>query len=139
MRRWLAAAALALAVPASAQSSIDGVWRDDGGYVEITVGPCGAQGGQTRCGRITRIIRMKPGETDRDRHNHDPALRSRSILGITILSGLTWRDGAWRGRVYNPEDGGTYRSEVRPGAGGTLEVKGCLSFICRTRVWPGAR
>lgn len=139
MRRLLAAAALALAVPASAQSSIDGVWRDDGGYVEITVGPCGAQGGQTRCGRITRIIRMKPGETDRDRHNHDPALRSRSILGITILSGLTWRDGAWRGRVYNPEDGGTYRSEVRPGAGGTLEVKGCLSFICRTRVWPGAR
>lgn len=135
MTRWLAVIALALAVPASAQSSIDGVWRDDGGYVEITVGPCG----QARCGRITRIIRVKPGETDRDRHNDDPALRNRSILGITILSGLAWRDGAWRGRVYNPEDGGTYRTEVRPGAGGTLEVKGCLGFICRTRVWPSAR
>lgn len=135
MTRWLAVIALALAVPASAQSSIDGVWRDDGGYVEITVGPCG----QARCGRITRIIRVKPGETDRDRHNDNPALRNRSILGITILSGLAWRDGAWRGRVYNPEDGGTYRTEVRPGAGGTLEVKGCLGFICRTRVWPSAR
>lgn len=143
MKRWLAVIALALAPimtgPAAAQSSIDGVWRDDGGYVEITVGPCGTQSGQTRCGRITRIIRMKPGETDRDRHNDNPALRSRSILGITILSGLTWRDGAWRGRVYNPEDGGTYRSEVRPGAGGTLQVKGCLGFICRTKVWPSAR
>ena len=135
MTRWLAVLALALAGPASAQSSIDGVWRDDGGYVEITVGPCG----QTRCGRITRIIRVKPGETERDRHNDNPALRSRSILGIIILSGLAWRDGAWRGRVYNPEDGGTYRTEVRPGAGGTLEVKGCLGFICRTRVWPSAR
>jgi uncharacterized protein (DUF2147 family) len=135
MRRWLLLAALCLASPAAAQSSIDGVWRDDGGYVEITVGPCG----QARCGRITRIIRTKPGETDRDRHNDDPALRSRPILGVTILSGLTWRGGAWRGRVYNPEDGGTYRAEVRPGAGGTLEVKGCLAMICRTRRWPSAR
>lgn len=134
MRGWLAAAALALAVPVSAQSTIDGVWRDDGGYVEITVGPCG----ETRCGRITRILRTKPGETDRDRHNDNPALRSRPILGITILSALAWRDGAWRGRVYNPEDGGTYRVEVRPGRGGTLEVKGCLGFICRTKVWPRA-
>lgn len=135
MRRWLILAALVLATPAAAQSTIDGVWRDDGGYVEITVGPCGA----ARCGRITRIVRMKAGETDRDRHNDDPALRSRTILGVTILSGLTWRDGAWRGRVYNPEDGGTYRAEVRPGAGGTLEIKGCLSIICRTRRWPAAR
>ena len=46
--------------------------------------------------------------------------------------------GAWRGRVYNPEDGGTYRTEVRPRAGGALEVKGCVAFICRTRVWSAA-
>ncbi len=135
MRRWLALLALCVAAPAAAQSSIDGVWRDDGGYVEITVGPCGP----SRCGRVTRIIRMKPGETDRDRHNDDPALRSRPILGVTILSGLVWRDGAWRGRVYNPEDGGTYRTEVRPGARGSLEVKGCLGFICRTRRWASSR
>lgn len=132
----LAVAALvpALAGPAASQSGIDGVYRDDGGYVEITVAPCG----QHRCGRITRIIRMKPGETGRDRHNDDPALRERPILGVTILSGLAWRDGAWRGRVYNPEDGGTYRTEVRPAAGGGLEVKGCLGFICRTRNWTSA-
>ncbi|MES2699798.1 MAG: DUF2147 domain-containing protein [Pseudomonadota bacterium] len=139
MRRWLILAALVLASPAAAQSSIDGVWRDDGGYVEITVAPCSSSAGNARCGRITRIVRMKPGETNRDRHNDDAALRSRPILGVTILSGLTWRDGAWRGRVYNPEDGGTYRAEVRPGAGGTLEIKGCLSIICRTRRWPAAR
>jgi len=141
MRGWLVVLGLALASPAAAQGTIDGVWRDDGGYVEITVGPCAAlaSGPSGRCGRITRIIRMKPGETDRDRHNDNPTLRQRPILGITILSGLIWRDGAWRGRVYNPEDGGTYRAEVRPGARGTLEVKGCLGFICRTKVWPSAR
>ncbi|RJY09216.1 DUF2147 domain-containing protein [Aurantiacibacter aquimixticola] len=127
-----AAATLALApVAAPAQQSIDGVYLDQGGYVEITVGPCG----NSRCGEITRIVRNKPGESNRDRHNDDPNLRSRPILGINVLSGLRWDDGAWRGRVYNPEDGNTYRAVVRPGSGGTLRVEGCVTIICREVRW----
>ena len=129
------AAPLAFALtgaPALAVDAIDGVYVDSGGYVEITVARCG----QARCGKITRIIRRKPGESDRDAHNEDPALRNRPILGLTLLSGLQWRDGAWRGEVYNPEDGGSYRSVVRAGAGGALEVEGCLGPFCRKRVWP---
>lgn len=133
--RTLVAAAAALtllASPALAQRSIDGRYADTDGYVEITVGPCGAY----RCGTITRIIRHKPGENGLDRHNDNPALRSRPVLGIRILSNLSWSNGAWRGTVYNPEDGGTYRTEVRPAAGGALEVKGCVTLFCRTRLWP---
>ncbi|MFB0612487.1 DUF2147 domain-containing protein [Aurantiacibacter poecillastricola] len=129
------AAALALpAAPAAAQSNIDGTYVDSGGYTEITVGPCG----NARCGEITRIIKRKPGEPNRDVHNDDPALRDRPILGIRILKNLTWDDGAWRGEVYNPEDGNTYRTEVRPARGGALEVKGCVTLFCRTRIWPAA-
>ncbi len=135
---FAAAAALALATPASGQlpgaSRIDGTYLDEGGYVEITVAPCGA----ARCGTITRIIRHKPGETGLDRHNDDPALRDRPILGLTILQNLRWDDGAWRGRVYNPEDGGTYRVAVKPGDGGGLEVRGCIAFFCQTQFWPHA-
>lgn len=131
----LAALALAslFALPASApaQRSIDGRYLDQGGFVEITVAPCG----NARCGEITRIIRNKPGETNRDRHNDDPALRNRAIVGIQVLQNLRWNDGAWRGRVYNPEDGGTYRAIVRPGRGGALEVQGCVTVICRTVTW----
>lgn len=142
MRRIPALSALAMAALASgalvsgaqAQRSIDGTYVDSGGYVEITVGPCG----NARCGEITRIIRRKPGEPTNDAHNDDPALRDRPILGITLLQDLRWEDGAWRGEVYNPEDGGTYRTEVRPSANGALEVKGCVAFLCRTRVWPAA-
>jgi len=137
-RTILLAAAAALAgvtSPAAAQSAIDGTYVDSGGFVEITVERCGA----ARCGKITRIIRNKPGESNRDRHNDDPALRNRPILGITLLKDLRWDDGAWRGDVYNPEDGGTYRTEVRPAANAALEVKGCVAFFCRTRVWPAAR
>jgi uncharacterized protein (DUF2147 family) len=133
--RIAAAAALALsAPPAAAITDVDGTYLDPGGYVQITLRPCGA----SRCGVITRIVRAKPGEPDYDVHNSNPALRSRSILGLTILSGLRWRDGAWRGQVYNPEDGGTYRAIVRPGRNGTLSVQGCLAFICRTQIWSDA-
>mgnify|MGYP000633948897 CR=1 FL=1 len=137
MKHTLASAAVAaalLASPAVAQRSIDGTYVDSGGYTEITVAPCG----NARCGQITRIIRRKPGEPDNDVHNDDPALRDRPILGITILKDLRWDDGAWRGEVYNPEDGETYRTEVRPAANGSLEVKGCVAFFCRTRVWTAA-
>ncbi len=125
---------MALAPAATAQQAIDGTYVDSGGFVEITVEPCGA----ARCGKITRIIRRKPGESELDAHNDDPALRDRPILGLTLLQDLRWDDGAWRGEVYNPEDGGTYRTEVRPAANGALEVKGCLLFICRTRIWTAA-
>ncbi|KLI64410.1 DUF2147 domain-containing protein [Aurantiacibacter marinus] len=129
-----AAAIAAISSSAPAQRSIDGTYLDQGGYVQITVGPCGS----ARCGEITRIVRNKPGETNRDRHNDDPALRSRPIVGINILQNLRWSDGAWRGQVYNPEDGGTYRAVVRPARGGGLEVQGCVTLFCRTVNWSAA-
>lgn len=131
----LAAASAGLATPALAQSNIDGTYTDTDGYVEITVERCGSY----RCGTITRIIRRKPGEPLNDAHNDDPDLRSRPILGIRLLQELRWDDGAWRGRIYNPEDGNTYRTEVRPTANGALEVKGCVTLFCRTRLWPSLR
>jgi uncharacterized protein (DUF2147 family) len=127
-------AAAAFAPPAAAATPIDGTYLDSGGYVHITIRPCGA----ARCGVITRIVRRKPGEPDNDVHNDNPALRDRPILGLTILTNLRYRNGAWRGQVYNPEDGGTYRAVVNPGAGGALRVQGCLAVICRTQTWPAA-
>ncbi|MEL1249241.1 DUF2147 domain-containing protein [Aurantiacibacter gilvus] len=131
----LAATLAGLAMPALAQSNIDGTYSDTDGYVEITVERCG----NYRCGTITRIIRRKPGEPMNDAHNDDPDLRSRPILGIRLLQDLRWDDGVWRGTVYNPEDGNTYRTEVRPAANGALEVKGCVTLFCRTRMWPALR
>lgn len=129
-----AAALAAMATPAAAQRNIDGIYVDTDGYVEITVAPCGT----ARCDTITRIIRRKPGEPMNDAHNDDPSLRSRPILGIRLLTDLRWDEDRWRGEVYNPEDGNTYRTEVRARPNGALEVKGCVAILCRTRVWPAA-
>lgn len=128
-------ASLLMPATASAQSNIDGVYRDSDGYTEITVSRCG----DARCANITRIVRRKPGGFDNDQHNENPALRDRPILGLRILSNLRWDDGAWRGRVYNPEDGKSYRAVVRPGRNGALDVQGCVAVFCRTVTWPAAR
>lgn len=114
--------------------SIDGRYLDSGGYVEITVAQCGS----ARCGTITRIVKRKPGEPLNDAHNDNPALRDRPLKGITILKDLRWDDDAWKGEVYNPEDGDTYKVFVKPRGNGALEVKGCVAFFCQTKVWPAA-
>lgn len=131
--------ALPLAVSAASKTVIDGKYIIEGGFVEVTIAPCASARSSARCGTITRILKRKQGESDLDAHNDDPALRKRPINGITLLTNLRLDDGVWRGKIYNPEDGGTYRAEVRAKAGGAIEVKGCLLFICRGRLWRRAR
>lgn len=147
---FLALATLALAVivlltvlvhPARASASgarLEGtVWRTQTGSGLVQLERCE---GQRLCGSIVRVL--TPGQADaRDANNPDPALRVRPVLGLRILSGLTASpDGVWRGgRIYNPEDGRSYRSEVRLGSDGRLEVKGCLGPVCQTQRWTPAR
>ena len=65
------------------------------------------------CGRIIWLYKPRDaqGVLDRDKKNPDPALRQRSLCGVTMLWNLRpdgpdrWRDG-W---FYNPHDGKTYR------------------------------
>ncbi len=51
------------------------------------------------------------GEPEKDTNNPDPKLRSRSRLGLQILSGLKFNagKGQWEnGRIYDPDNGKTY-------------------------------
>lgn len=51
------------------------------------------------------------GAPPKDDENPDPALRERSILGLTIMSGLRYDAGEneWNGgRIYDPKSGKTY-------------------------------
>ena len=68
----------------------------------------------------------------------DPALRKRRLLGLPILSGFTADGDMWRGRIYDPKSGKTYKSQVRRKPDGSLEVKGCVGPFCQTQVWKKA-
>lgn len=132
MRGMIALAGAALAaVPAyAAPAPVTGRWLTQGGKAIVDIEPCGAQ----LCGRIVRIVRPDPGKPLNDANNPDKAQRSRPILGISILSAFVPSDDRWKGRIYDPESGRTYRSELRR-TGNTLKVKGCFGPFCRTQDW----
>jgi len=135
MRVMLATAAMLVALPASAATPIAGRYLTEDGAGIIEVGRCG----NSVCGRLVRIVKAKPGAPTTDVNNSDPALRSRPILGMPILSGFADAGGDWRGRIYDPRNGKSYKSIVSKNADGSLKVQGCIAIFCQTQVWKPAR
>jgi len=63
-----------------------------------------------------RVIAIVPQNQDtRDARNPDASLRSRRILGVTIVSGFVRKaDGTFGGgKIYDPESGSTYDATMR--------------------------
>jgi uncharacterized protein (DUF2147 family) len=129
---------LALAFPAVARAAdhIIGDWVSQDGKGIVTIAPCG----KALCGHITRLTdkaRIEGPTTDSN--NPDPALRSRSLVGVRVLSGFTPQsDGRWQGKIYYPFQGKTYRAYISRDSARNLKVQGCWLVICRTVKWPAA-
>ncbi|MFS0773614.1 DUF2147 domain-containing protein [Sphingomonas sp. 1P08PE] len=134
--KTLAGIALAMAASAAvaAPAPIGGRWLTAEGKAIVEIAPCGRE----LCGRIAKVLKPRPGGPAVDINNPDKALRNRPIEGIAILSGFTPADDRWKGRIYDPESGRTYRSELRV-EGGQLKVKGCFGPFCRSQDWTRAR
>jgi uncharacterized protein (DUF2147 family) len=77
------------------------------------------------------------GDPIRDARNPDPGLRSRSLIGASLLKDFrSVANGELsEGQIYNPENGRTYRASMKVRGEGILEVKGCFLFVCETQVW----
>ena len=135
IRSAAAGLSLLIAGAASAAVPINGRWITDDGSAIVTVAPCG---GQT-CGRITTVLKEAPGAPKVDAGNPDPALRTRPIVGLPILTSFVDKGDDWRGRIYDPRNGKTYKSIVRRNADGTLKVQGCIAFFCQTQTWRPVR
>jgi uncharacterized protein (DUF2147 family) len=129
------AGTIALAAPAQAAQPINGRYVTEDGAALVEVGPCG---GKT-CGRIVRVLKHAPGAAATDVNNKDKALRSRPIVGMPVLSEFADAGSDWRGRIYDPRNGKTYKSIVSRNTDGTLKVQGCIAFLCQTQVWRPAR
>jgi uncharacterized protein (DUF2147 family) len=127
----LAATAIA-AAPALAAPDINGDWVTQDRTALITIAPCGAR----LCGTIAKALIIKPGHPQTDVHNPDPHLRSRKLIGMTILSGFSPGRDRWeKGRIYDPESGKTYRSLLRLNRDKSLKVSGCIAFFCQSQRW----
>ncbi len=79
-----------------------------------------------------------------DALNPDEKLRTRPLMGLVMLTNLTYKgNGVWGdGTIYNPEDGKTYGCEVTLGAHNTLDMRGYvmgMPFLGKTRTWTRVR
>ena len=135
--RFVFAAILSIALAGAAQAAepITGNWVSQDGKGIVTIAPCG----NALCGHITRFTekgRIEGPATDS--HNPNPALRSRSLIGVQVMTGFTAEGTEWRGSLYYPFGGKTYRAFISRNPDNSLKVRGCWYFICRTVKWPAA-
>ena len=131
----LAPATLLLLVAAARADTPLGLW--DAGESHIEIYHCG----ELLCGRIVALDEPldEDGKTKRDDNNPDPALRTRPIMGMDLISGFSRKsDRRWvKGAIYDPRDGKIYKCKMALKKDGTLEVRGYvgLSLFGKTVVW----
>ena len=128
----LVAGARSAAADGALAGDVTGRWATPGLSAIVELSPCAAD-------RATRWLWHAVDDKGRprlDSRNEDAALRSRPLLGLAILSSLKPRQaGGWEGRIYNPEDGKTYRATVSRHGADTLQVEGCVLLGCQKQVW----
>lgn len=129
MRTVLSAAILAASLlPAAAESPV-GVWLTEEQNSKIRIAPCG----KALC---ATILWARPAGVDQ--HNPDPALRSRSVIGIDLSRDMKPDGrGGWAGSIYNPQNGNTYKVTLKPVSDRELEVGGCIlgGLLCGSETW----
>ena len=116
-------------------ADIVGLW--DAGESHVEIYSCG----DLLCGRIAELDEPldKEGKPKLDDNNPDPALRSRTILGMDLIAGFSragkrkWEDGT----IYDPRDGKTYKCVMKLQRDGTLKVRGYVGvpLLGKTVVW----
>ena len=128
--------AMLMAQPLAAADPMTGRWVTEEKDAVIRIGPCGA----SLCGKVAKFLVVPPqGIGQRDVNNSDPAKRNRKVLGMPVLTGFQEEADLWRGEIYDPKGGKTYRSVIRRRNANTLEVKGCVGPFCQTQIWRKAR
>ena len=117
------------------ESNIFGYWLTSGSIVKIK--NCD----DFICANIETIF-VEDGvnpESLLDLENKDKKLRSRTLVGINLLSNFKINENNQKifkgGKIYDPRSGNTYKSNLYLNDDGSLKVEGCLAFICDGEVW----
>ena len=124
----IAAGMLCFSPAAWADDQPTGIWRMADGKVTVRISPCGAK----LCATVVALKKPRDdkGRPRLDKENPNPALRTRPVLGLTILSGMRPAgNNLWIGIIYNPDDGNTYSSNMRLQNSGAMRVQGCVAYV----------
>ncbi len=127
MRKLIFGVTIAAAYTVAFAGGADGVWKtelsDDGGYLEVTIGPCESDSKKT-CGTISRAF-TKDGENPDYKH-----------LGKLMVWDMKSKDGTKfsGGKIWDPKEDKTYKSKMQL-KGDELDVEGCVTIICSGQHW----
>ncbi|WP_299812094.1 DUF2147 domain-containing protein [uncultured Roseibium sp.] len=107
-----------------------GDWMRANGASKIRIAPCGG----ALCGKLIWLR-----DPRKDTKNPDAAKRGRPLLGVQIVQSMqpTGKDGQWKGKVYNAEDGKTYTGFIALTGADKLKLEGCVmgGLICKGETW----
>lgn len=112
-----------------------GIWQTQAGDARIRVTRCG--GGL--CGQVVSLrdkIDPATGKPAVDDKNPNPALRSRSMIGVQLFIDMKPAGpNKWSGQIYNSDDGKIYGSNVSVTGPSALKVEGCVGAFCGGETW----
>lgn len=129
-------AALLLAGVAVFAQGVIGKWKLDDGSAIVEV----YQEGDVYNGRIVWLAESvdENGAPYKDVLNPDKSLRSRELMGLNMLSGLSYNGKEYTGgKIYDPGNGKTYNCSMKV-EGRVLKVRGSLDkrgIMGRTMDW----
>ena len=73
-----------------------------------------------------------------DNNNKEKSLRDRTLVGINLINGFKYIDGAKKlsgGKIYDPGRGRTFKSNIYLLQNGNLKIEGCLLRMCGHEEW----
>jgi len=138
-RLFVSAAVLALlALPTAPDAAnpsppdrVVGRWLTESGNLEVEIAPCGP----ALCGTVVRVL------ANRSMQNPNAEMKaadSRPALGMVILRDFVPSgEDEWKGKIYNRENGKTYRCLMAPLSPTQLKIHGYvgLPLFGKTQVW----
>ena len=132
MKKMILTMALALFSLAGYSQTIIGKWLTEAGDAKVEIYEAN--------GKVNgKIVWLEKGPDTKDTHNNDEKMRSRKLMGVNILSGLTKKSEKWEGgRIYNPKNGKTYKCSIWLD-GDKLKVRGYLGMFYETQTWKKAK
>ena len=132
MKKYLMALVLVLLSLNGYAQGILGKWITEAGDAQVEI----YQKGDVVNGKI---VWLQKGPDTVDKNNKDAKLKSRKLMGVNILSGLTKKEDKWEGgKIYNPKNGNTYKCSIWP-EGNELKVRGYLGMFFETQTWKRAK
>jgi len=110
-------------------TSIYGAWVTNEGKSVVNIYDCETSG---ICGDVVKF-------SGNAKYNELPAEIATPLsdeTGPRVLSEFEAKSSnKFKGRIFNPRNGKSYKSTLKISEMGDLKVKGCLGPVCQTKTW----